>query len=63
MESTRLRELTHIILLGVVGDRVGRNGENPIKGIDTDFITCATQYDNNRRNGENPIKGIDTHFC
>ena len=42
-----------------LSERQRRNGENPIKGIDTciifsPFLFCYS------RNGENPIKGIDT---
>ena len=37
-----------------------RNGESPIKGIDTVKLTVATTPPKLSRNGESPIKGIDT---
>ena len=38
----------------------GRNGEYPIKGIDTVLVDSVTSADSTGRNGEYPIKGIDT---
>ncbi len=39
-----------------------RNGEYPIKGIDTAFATLRYSFLEGCRNGEYPIKGIDTSF-
>ena len=60
MESTRLRELTQFCQTVSAPSLSRRNGEYPIKGIDTFSVTDNLPYYVERRNGEYPIKGIDT---
>ena len=59
MESTRLRELTQEVSRQIWRLVAGRNGENPIKGIDTLYLRkdLALIW---HVEMEYPIKGIDT---
>ena len=40
--------------------RGGRNGESPIKGIDSAVTAASALFTVPSRNGESPIKGIDS---
>ena len=63
MERARLRALTLIayVLISIF-NLPCRNGESPIKGIDTMLPDIYESARNYGRNGESPIKGIDTSF-
>lgn len=61
MGNTRLRELILYSSICRTYDHQGRNGEYPIKGIDTGKTVGRREW-LPRRNREYPIKGIDMIF-
>ena len=59
MERAQLRALTHLLYDSYVSLQVRRNGESPLKGIDTSFAINESFNLDFCRNGESPLKGID----
>ena len=61
MERARLRALTPFEEYFSMLRMFRRNGESPIKGIDTSLSVFTKEWSAlQSRNGESPIKGIDT---